>query len=49
MSCAGSGLRRAVVDGFDFGEPYTINEVVGDNPADCHYDRSLSLVELEKR
>ncbi|MFP4174524.1 MAG: UPF0179 family protein [Halobacteriales archaeon] len=41
--------KFCVPDGFDFGEPYTINEVVGDNPADCHYDRSLNLVELEKK
>jgi len=40
--------RYCVPDGFDFGEPYIINEVVGDNPVDCHYDRSLNLVELEK-
>ncbi|MDY6765473.1 MAG: UPF0179 family protein, partial [Halobacteria archaeon] len=37
-----------VPDGFDFGEKYTINEVVGDNPVDCYYDKSLKLVELEK-
>lgn len=40
--------KYCVPEGFDFGEPYTINEVVGENPVDCHYDKSLNLVELEK-
>lgn len=40
--------KFCVPDGFDFGEDYEIKEVVGDNPVECHYDRSLSLVELEK-
>jgi len=40
--------RYCVPKGFDFDEPYSIEEVIGDNPVDCHYDRSLKLVELEK-
>lgn len=40
--------KYCVPEGFDFGEPYTINEVVGKNPVDCHYDKSLRMVELEK-
>ncbi|MDY7081086.1 MAG: UPF0179 family protein [Halobacteria archaeon] len=40
--------KFCVPDGFDFGEDYKINEVVGDNPVDCHYDKSLQLVELDK-
>jgi len=44
-----AAYKFCVPDGFDFGESYTINEVVGDNPADCHYDRSLNLVELGKK
>lgn len=40
------GYKYCVPEGCDFDESYEIEEVLGDNPADCHYDRSLKLVEL---